>query len=217
MQLVSLDKQIKLLDSPGIVFTHAKSGPEAAESVLRNCVKVELVTDPIAPVDLILSRCDKNQLMVLYTIPYFNSTSEFLIHVARNKGRIRKGGVADIENAARCVIQDWNSGKIPYFSKVPETDVSTHVSSAIVDGWTAEFELKDVVEVEGKNVLNNVKSKSEQNKKFFGLESTENNDDVDMDQELSESEGSVVSDDGDEMFEDEEMDQDEEMEEIDDE
>ncbi len=40
-----MDKNIKLLDSPGIVFTSAtKEGDTAA--VLRNCIKVEKLEDP---------------------------------------------------------------------------------------------------------------------------------------------------------------------------
>ena len=43
MQEVHLDKNIKLLDSPGIVFASAESD---AAAVLRNCVKIEKLVDP---------------------------------------------------------------------------------------------------------------------------------------------------------------------------
>ena len=45
VQEVHLDKNIKLLDSPGIVFTSATEGGDAA-AVLRNCIKVEKLEDP---------------------------------------------------------------------------------------------------------------------------------------------------------------------------
>ena len=38
-----LDKNIKLLDSPGIVFAAAEND---AAAVLRNCVKIEKLVDP---------------------------------------------------------------------------------------------------------------------------------------------------------------------------
>lgn len=60
-QEVLLDKKVKLLDSPGIVFT---SKPDSA-TALRNCVKVEKLDDPITPVGLILERCNHEQLMML--------------------------------------------------------------------------------------------------------------------------------------------------------
>ena len=55
-QEVALDRHVKLLDCPGIVF--ASEGPggggaegerKRAEGMLRNVVKVELVEDPVAP------------------------------------------------------------------------------------------------------------------------------------------------------------------------
>lgn len=49
-QQIHLDKGIKLLDCPGIVF--AKQGnrdAEDADVLLRNCIKVELLDDPVTP------------------------------------------------------------------------------------------------------------------------------------------------------------------------
>ena len=43
VQEVHLDKNIKLLDSPGIVFAAAE---DDASAVLRNCVKIEKLKDP---------------------------------------------------------------------------------------------------------------------------------------------------------------------------
>lgn len=47
MQEVQLDKNVKLLDCPGIVFSSAV-GNEAS-AALRNAVKVEKLEDPILP------------------------------------------------------------------------------------------------------------------------------------------------------------------------
>ena len=59
-QHIQLDKNIKLLDCPGIVFSRSSRDGDEAEVLLRNCVKVELVEDPIAP-GLCLSRCLGNR------------------------------------------------------------------------------------------------------------------------------------------------------------
>lgn len=49
-QQITLDKNIKLLDCPGIVFAQqGQDGQNDAEITLRNCVKVELLDDPITP------------------------------------------------------------------------------------------------------------------------------------------------------------------------
>lgn len=49
-QQITLDKNIKLLDCPGIVFaTQGQDGRSDAEIALRNCIKVELLEDPVTP------------------------------------------------------------------------------------------------------------------------------------------------------------------------
>lgn len=54
MQEIQLDKNVKLLDCPGIVFSSAV-GNEAA-AALRNAVKVEKLEDPILPGTSFVSR-----------------------------------------------------------------------------------------------------------------------------------------------------------------
>jgi nuclear GTP-binding protein len=41
--------------------------------------------------------------------------------VARKRGLIKPGGIANIEEAARSVLRDYQSGKIPYFTAPPTT------------------------------------------------------------------------------------------------
>ncbi|QQP39434.1 Guanine nucleotidebinding proteinlike 3 -like protein [Caligus rogercresseyi] len=97
------------------------SGPMSDASVaLKNAVRVESLDDPITPVEAILSRCDKRQIMLKYNIPDFDDTMEFLSLVSKNQGKVKKGGVPDREASARIVLQDWNGGKIKYFTHPPE-------------------------------------------------------------------------------------------------
>lgn len=56
VQEVTLDKGVKILDCPGVVLEDVGSHMEGeegrkrqAEIMLRNCVKAELVQDPISP------------------------------------------------------------------------------------------------------------------------------------------------------------------------
>ncbi|XP_040297366.1 guanine nucleotide-binding protein-like 3-like protein [Bufo bufo] len=58
LQEVHLDKHIKLLDCPGIVMATSTSD---AAMILRNCVKIEQLIDPVGPVEAILRRCNKDQ------------------------------------------------------------------------------------------------------------------------------------------------------------
>jgi nuclear GTP-binding protein len=62
MQLVQLDKHIKLLDSPGIVMA---TGDTDSATILKNCVKVETIDDPVPTVEAILRRCTKHKVETL--------------------------------------------------------------------------------------------------------------------------------------------------------
>lgn len=53
-----IDKHIKILDCPGIVMTSASD----AAVILRNCVKIEQLVDPVPGVEAILRRCSKKQV-----------------------------------------------------------------------------------------------------------------------------------------------------------
>eukprot|EP01043_Picozoa_sp_COSAG02_P033461 COSAG02_NODE_2285_length_9220_cov_87.964368_4_plen_486_part_00 len=144
-QEIHLDKKVKLLDSPGIVFT---SSPDAS-TALRNCVKVEKLQDPVTPVGLILERCNHEQLMRLYRIGEFRSTNDFLLQIAEKQGKVKKGGVLDMEKAARTVLEDWNSGRIPYYTVPdPEEVTGEHIESEIVTEWSSSFDIDALVERE---------------------------------------------------------------------
>lgn len=94
IQEVHLDKHIKLLDSPGIVFSSADSEGAAA---LRNAIKIERLEDPITPVGEILSRVAAKQLMALYKISAFEGTDQFLQHIAEARGKLKRGGIPDMK------------------------------------------------------------------------------------------------------------------------
>ncbi|CAG8616116.1 9708_t:CDS:2 [Funneliformis caledonium] len=162
-QEIHLDKNIKLLDCPGIVFTRNQWGDGHAEILLRNCIKVELLDDPIPPVELIVSRCKPEQLMNRYSVPMFRHTNEFLLHLARQRGKLRRGGIPDLDSAAKIVLHDWNSGKIPYYT-VPPTAAKDNVilGSTIVSTWSKEFNLDEVCnESEDQTILASVKTKND--------------------------------------------------------
>lgn len=89
-QTIHLDKNINLLDCPGIVFSKSTNEADAAHVLLRNCVKVELLDDPVSPVEIILSRCSHVQLQELYQVDPFSDTIQFLVNVAKARGKLLK-------------------------------------------------------------------------------------------------------------------------------
>ena len=144
MQEVQLDSKIKLLDCPGLVL--ASGNMSDASVALRNAVKVETLEDPITPVVAILGRVPRPHIMMHYGVSTFSDTAEFLAKLAIQMGKLKKGGVPDRSLAARIVLNDWNSGKLKYFTHPPQ--VTTEMVSTIVQEFSKEFSLEDLETVE---------------------------------------------------------------------
>lgn len=112
MQAVQLDSKIKLLDSPGIVFSSPSKDGDQSSVALKNAVKIESLKDPFTPAALILKRISTQQIMELYDTHEFSTPEEFFAKKAARMGKFKKGGIPDVLAAARSVLTDWNSGKI---------------------------------------------------------------------------------------------------------
>ncbi|KAM8933919.1 guanine nucleotide-binding protein-like 3-like protein [Pelodytes ibericus] len=140
LQEVHLDKHIRLLDCPGIVMATSTSD---AAMILRNCVKIEQLLDPVGPVEAILRRCNKEQIMLHYKVTDFRDTLEFLAMLAKRQGKLKKGGSPDHDKAAKSVLTDWVNGKISYFTHPPETHtLPTHISAEIVTEMGKAFDFE---------------------------------------------------------------------------
>lgn len=111
IQEIEIDGTTRIIDSPGVVF----SGEDEITLLLRNTIKADHVTDLDKAVEEIIKRVNKEELLKLYKIPDFANYKEFLISVAESKGKLKKGGIYDLEAVSRILIQDWNIGKLKYF------------------------------------------------------------------------------------------------------
>ncbi|PGH02539.1 nuclear GTP-binding protein [Blastomyces parvus] len=173
---VKLDSKLKLIDSPGIVFPNAEKGKkksskkinEEARLVLLNAIPPKQISDPIPAVTLLLSRLSStpallSKMLDVYGIPPLfptdgDKTNDFLIQVARKRGRLGKGGVPNITSAATTVITDWRDGRIqgwleapviPGATSLPAANGSSNVPAVsgadtkqIVKEWAEEFKLE---------------------------------------------------------------------------
>ena len=75
MQEIQLDKNIVLLDSPGVVLTTSE---QSDSLILRSAVRVEDLDDPIRPVEALLNRIEHDQLLKFYRIGQWDSVESFL-------------------------------------------------------------------------------------------------------------------------------------------
>ena len=153
LQEVVLDKNIRLIDSPGVVFDDddTKAG---AGAVLRNGIDPDSIDDPIPSIQELIGRCSMESLMMTYNVPAFPTGPEgcmtFLAMVARSKGRVLKGGIPDKIMAGRLVIKDWNQGKIPYYSMPPNDKIDATASSVggakIMNQFSEKFDINKILE-----------------------------------------------------------------------
>ncbi|KAF4386969.1 hypothetical protein CsatB_024933 [Cannabis sativa] len=142
MQEVQLDKNVKLLDCPGVVMLKSKENDPSI--TLRNCKRIEKLEDPVTPVKEILKLCPAKLLVTLYKIPSFETVDDFLQKVATVRGKLKKGGIVDIESAARIVLHDWNEGKIPYYTMPPVRSQDEPTEAKIVTELGKVFSVEEV-------------------------------------------------------------------------
>jgi len=167
---VKIDSKLKLLDSPGIVFPSTGDGSKASKTeeqarlVLLNAVPPKQIEDPVPAVNLLLKRLSRSEdmlkkLMDVYGLPPLmttngDPTTDFLVQVARKRGRLGKGGVPNISSAATTVITDWRDGRIQGWMDAPVLAVAPAANALqtqdgpvvgdqkeIVTEWAAEFKL----------------------------------------------------------------------------
>ncbi|XP_076012572.1 guanine nucleotide-binding protein-like 3 [Genypterus blacodes] len=137
MQEVHVLKNVKLLDSPGIVA--ARSNPPASMA-LRSLQVEEGQESSLEAVRTVLKQCDSRQIMLQYNIANYRNSVEFLTLLATKRGLLLKGGVASTERAAETFLADWTGAKMSYHSKVPENrSQPTYLTDSVVTemqtGW----------------------------------------------------------------------------------
>ena len=152
LQEINLDKHIRLIDSPGVIFAKHLSQDDA---VLRNCVNPETVTDPLPLVEAIVKRCSPRAIMLAYGLPHFENSNEFLSLMAQRWGKIKKGGVPALAQTAKMVLRDWNNGKLAYYTEPPQSlspIVVDDGSAQVVTSFAQEFDI-DAISDEQFNFL----------------------------------------------------------------
>jgi nuclear GTP-binding protein len=125
LQEIEIDSKVTLIDSPGIVM----SDEDEITLLLRNTIKPEDVVDLTRGIEEILKRGQKEELLKLYKIADYSNSTEFLVNIALRTGKLKKGGIPNLEEAARIVIRDWNEGKIKYY--VPPPTLVTNMQSVV--------------------------------------------------------------------------------------
>lgn len=152
---VKLDNKLKLLDSPGIVFPSLSSSRDSesatkAHLALLSALPPKQITDPVPAISLLLKRSSVlPSLLKTYDLPPLLSapngdlTTDFLVQVARKRGRLGKGGVPNLNSAAMSVLSDWRDGRIQGWVDVPmREEEQGEDQKQVVKEWSKEFQLE---------------------------------------------------------------------------
>lgn len=94
------------------------------------------------------------KLLDVYGLPPLMSvdgdqTTDFLVQVARKRGRLGRGGVPNLHASAQTVLTDWRDGRIQGWMDPPTLPVASKADTSgdqkeIVKEWAAEFKLEDL-------------------------------------------------------------------------
>jgi len=138
-QEIVIDRNIRLIDCPGVVFMSEEKEQKPSSLVIRNFVSTQKVEDPFPYVDSIIEKVGVENLTTQYSIPIFSTRDEFLALIAKKRGKLQKGGALDLQAAAHSILLDWSRGKIPYYA-VPPKDSDSQISASIVDTFGLEHD-----------------------------------------------------------------------------
>jgi len=200
VQEIRLDKNINLLDSPGVIFS-AMEGVKDSGLLLRNCVRAEQLDDPITPVYDIVKRCKKTGLMEIYKIADFEDPDEFISHVANRKGLLSKGGVPNYKAAARTIINDWNGGKIPFYSLPPKAKTTSEAE--IVSSFSDAFDINAILDRTNQAVISGMEN-NHKGQTFVQMTSHEpTNVDLSEDEDMEDDEEEEMAVENNNMMDDE--------------
>ncbi|NJE46108.1 GTPase RsgA [Thermococcus sp. GR7] len=117
-QLIRLSKKIWLLDSPGVVPID-----DFDELVIKGGFPADKIEEPVKPALKLIGRIletRKEALTEKFGIEDFSSEEDILREIGKRKGIIRKGGEVDLEETARWLLREWQTGRFTLFGKEEE-------------------------------------------------------------------------------------------------
>nr|XP_035958402.1 guanine nucleotide-binding protein-like 3 [Halichoerus grypus] len=141
MQVVPLDKQITVLDSPSFIVSPLNS---ASTLALRSPASIEVVK-PVEAASAILSQADARQVVLKFTVPDFKNPVEFFTSLAQRRGLHQKGGSPNSEGAAKLMWSEWTGASLGYYCHPPTSwTPSPHFNEGIVTKMKQGLNLEEL-------------------------------------------------------------------------
>lgn len=127
--------------------TLGKTTKAAPEAEKKKLLPKSVLEDPIKPITRLLARLDQTpdgiqQLLDYYKLPPLvtagsDTTTRFLIDVARKRGRLGAGGVPNLNGAALAVLGDLNDGRL----KITGLQQQQQTKVAVAKGSKGEVQI----------------------------------------------------------------------------
>ncbi len=116
-QLIRLSKKIWLLDSPGVVPID-----DFDELVIKGGFPVDKIEEPVKPALKLISRILETRREAItekFGIET-ESEEEILREIGKKRGLIKAGGEVDLEETARWLLREWQTGRFTLFASGEE-------------------------------------------------------------------------------------------------
>ncbi|WP_064496836.1 GTPase [Methanocaldococcus jannaschii] len=112
-QWVRLTKNIKLMDTPGVLEMRDED-----DLVISGALRLEKVENPIPPALKILSRInnfDNSIIKEYFGVDYEEVDEELLKKIGNKRSYLTKGGEVDLVRTAKTIIKEYQDGKLNYY------------------------------------------------------------------------------------------------------
>ena len=131
-QYITLFRNIYLIDCPGVVVD--TRGDTETDSVLKGVVRAERLENPEEFIDAILKVVRREHIAARYSLPKegegtWTSSNDLMEKIAKQAGRLLKGGDPCIRSAAVTIILDFQRGRLPHFVAPPELKKDEEVTT----------------------------------------------------------------------------------------
>lgn len=88
----------------------------SASLLLQSLLPVPQIPEPEAVAEALIAISSVSALQRLYQLPSFTTPREALQALAQRRGKLLKGGMPDLQAAAKMLLQEWQEGRVPYYS-----------------------------------------------------------------------------------------------------
>jgi len=176
-----INRSITVFDTPSYELDLSNVHPTKA--ILQNLITPDEIENVMEPIAEIIKRITPLKLSELYSISEFTDEFDFINQVGQRKGRLAPGGVTNMNEAADIVINDWNAGKMKYYTDPPK---NIQIQNPIDNKWVEKINIKVIYDKE-KEILYNLSDDNYNFSTFTGelnniqviITNQENNQDMD--------------------------------------